>query len=592
MFGVIIQRYVSLWLITIAFVVCCTLSTSKADITPGSIVLLPFETQQAGKYEALKDGLRAMLAGRLSVKEGITVLDATLGANEKKTFIKNYPQNTQKTFAQLSADFVSLGMLSLTEEGLRLDIEVFPKEGEASEKIHVVADTDAAIIDAVGQLADDLAEKFFGHAQKDQVVALRQGDDSGIEAFQTAHPDRKYKEEIISGSAVFDGLEFAAIAKDDLIRRRSSLADGVVALSIGNIDGVGDDEIVVASEKNLKVFQYERGLLQQLATYDFSTDTQAHALNIADLDNDGITEIYVSATRADRFSSLILTWTKTAGFMEKQVGIRWAIRPMETPEDGMVLLGQARSRSNEYFFEPGIHLLEIDETANRLSRGKKLFVPRQFNIFDFVYADIDGNGISEIVGITSNLKLAVFDRENRLSWVSQTSFGGSVKYLGERWRTNFGDNFGNVQADDENLTELQYIPPRLVAQDVNGDGKTDIIGAKNILSTFEALTNFRAFSGGNVACLSWNGFEMKELWQTDVLDGYISDLDFMIDSSAIDVESEEKKGVLTNQIRLLVGQVPSGGFADMFNFLGDKANLVSYNFKILGNPEELNEEKQ
>ena len=584
------QRFLSIIVLSVVFGLYCNVSAFSADAASGNLVLLPFETKDAGKYAALKDGLRAMLAGRLAAKDGISVIDSSLPASEEATLKKNYPNETQDTFTKLSADNIGIGEISLSEDGLRVAISVYTKDGRAAQEIAVVAASDAMILNAVEQLADDIAVKVFGHKPKESVSAVAQTSVSGTDAFQTAHTDRKYKEEIISGIAVFDGEEFSTIAKDDLVRRRSSLSDGVVALSTANIDGLDKEEIIVVSERNAKIFQYERGLLQKLSEYTFPKETKAHALNLADLDEDGLPEIYISATRDERFSSMILTWSRAQGFIEKQVDIRWAIRPVLTPEDGLVLLGQAKSDSADSFFERGIYILKIDDNANRVAQGKKVFLPPQFNLFDFIYADIDGNGIMEKVGITSTLKLAVFDRENRLNWISQENFGGSVKYLGERWRPEFGDDFGNVSADDENYIELQYVQPRLVAEDVNGDGKTDIIGVKNILSTFEMLSNFRSFSGGNVVCLSWNGVEMKELWQTDTLDGYISDIDFVINSNELSEDAKDPNLVADSQVRLFVGQVPSGGFTDFFNFLGDKANLVVYEFKILGNPQELKDE--
>ncbi len=584
------QRFIFIIVLSVVLGMCFKVSAFSADATPGNLVLLPFETKDAGKYVALKDGLRAMLAGRLAAKEGISVIDSSIPASEKATLKKNYPSGTQDTFMKLSADNIGLGEISLTEAGLRVAVSVYTKDGNTAQEIAVVATSDAMILNSIEQLANDIAVKVFGHKPKESLSAVAQTSVSGTDAFQTAHPDRKYKEEIISGVTVFDGEEFSTIAKEDLVRRRSSLSDGVVALSTANIDGLDKEEIVVASESNVKIFQYERGLLQKLSEYKFPKETKAHALNLADLDEDGLPEIYISATRDDRFSSIILGWNRNQGFNEIQVDIRWAIRPVLTPEEGLVLLGQRKSDAVESFFEPEIYILKIDDNANRVTRGKKMFLPPQLNLFDFIYADIDGDGIMEKVGITSTLKLAVFDRENRLNWVSQENYGGSVKYLGERWRTEFGDNFGNITADDENYIELQYVPPRLVAEDVNGDGKTDIIGVKNNLSSFEALTNFRSFSGGNVICLSWNGIEMKEIWQTDLLDGYISDIDFTVNSSIKEGVSEDSNTLSDNQVRLLVGQVPSGGFTDIFNFLGDKANLYVYEFKILGNPQELKDE--
>lgn len=574
------------FLLTFLFVLFFGVSLVQADQpVEGDVVLLPFNAQNSGRYQAIKDNLRTMLAGRLATKPGITVRDGELNINEAGSFIARYPAERLPVFDKLATDFIGRGTMKIVEDALRFEMEFFSRDGSAPKSVLVVVEDENKIVDAVDLLANRIAEKVFGHAPRDVrrgSVATRS---SGQDAFQTEHPDRKYKQEIISGVSVFAGEEFAAVSRDEVIRRRSSLADGIVTLALGNVDGVEGDEIVVVSEKRLHIFHYERGILTKRAKYPLPKGMKVHAVNLADLNRDENAEIYISGTRNNRFSSLILGWNEKAGFSVLYKNIRFAIRPYQTAEEGDVLLAQQKSGDVERFFEPGIYVLHLKADTGKVEKGRRLFLPSQLNLFDFIHGDVDGDGLAETVAVTSSLRLALYDRENRLTWVSEENYGGSIRYLGERWNSLDGKNFGTIQSDDENYVELQYVPPKLVAEDINNDGKVDIIVAKNILSSFEMLTNFRVFSGGKVACLSWNGLKMTEIWQTDMLDGYVSDIDFAYnykDSTDSDDADDDGGG---KKIRLLVGQVPSSGFTDIFNFLGDKANLYTYEFKIPGKTE-------
>jgi hypothetical protein len=320
--------------------------------------------------------------------------------------------------------------------------------------------------------------------------------------------------------------------------------------------------------------------LEELAVYPYESALAVHAMNIADLDGDGHSEIYLSAVENQRLSSMILTWNPKNGFQVLMNKIRWAIRPIDLPGEGYVLAGQSRARARSYFLERGIFLLNIDAAGQSISRGKRLFLPESYNLFDFVYGDIDGDGAEEIVSITSNTKLALHDRENSLVWIGEDDFGGSKTYLGSRWRKDGVTVIGEVANDGENYLELQYVPVRLKAVDINGDGKDEIISVKNTLATFRALRNLRGFSSGNVVCLSWDGHKMKELWATDLLDGHIADYDIMVhDSAKLDSPGKNEEDAVTG-IRLYAAQIPTAAFANVINISSKKGNLVVYNFKI------------
>lgn len=45
-----------------------------AETDDTRLIFFPFETESAGKYTPLADGIASMLAGRLATEEGITVV--------------------------------------------------------------------------------------------------------------------------------------------------------------------------------------------------------------------------------------------------------------------------------------------------------------------------------------------------------------------------------------------------------------------------------------------------------------------------------------------------------------------------------------
>jgi hypothetical protein len=116
--------------------------------------------------------------------------------------------------------------------------------------------------------------------------------------------------------------------------------------------------------------------------------------------------------------------------------------------------------------------------------------------------------------------------------------------------------------------------------DIDGDGKMDIVSAKNTLSTFRALHNSRSFSGGNVVCLSWDGKAMGELWKTDTLGGYITDFSLREDISGAAGDTNSG-GVGGKKIRLYVGELADDDLAKLMTFSDSKANVHFYQFGIV-----------
>ncbi len=550
----------------------------------GKIVLLPFKAEEAGRYSALRDGLRSMLAGRLAGGKGVSVVDNTLAEKEQQVFMQTYPENSNSTFRKLGAGHVGAPTMALVGEKLLLRMAVFSEGGTSPVILESFAENENEIITAIQMLSDETLQKVFAVQSAPLPAESMIEPQKGVDAFQTAHPERRFKEDIIAGTSVLEQGAGMTISNENLVRRRANMDDDIISLVVEDIDGDGIVEVVTVSSNSLKIFHYDRGITQELTEYRFKPGLQVHAVNTADMDGDGGVEIYLSAVEDERFASMILRWLPPDGFQVIGENLRWALRPLDIPGEGRVLAGQAGASLDPSFLAPELFLLNFNVATGAIHRDKQLSLPTGVNLFDFVYADVDGDGASETVAVTGNLKLAVYDRHNKLIWLSENDFGGSKTYLGSRWRQDNTVFSGNSSPDGESYLRLSYVPVRLIAKDLNNDGKAEIISAQNSLSTFRMLKNLRSFSGGKVVCLSWSGYGLQELWTTDKLDGYVSDFAFS-SPAAVPVMGEEKgegqsESAGKERVRLVVGQMPGAGPIDFLDVFGGTGNLVIYDFTI------------
>ena len=76
-----------------------------------------------------------------------------------------------------------------------------------------------------------------------------------------------------------------------------------------------------------------------------------------------------------------------------------------------------------------------------------------------------------------------------------------------------------------NLEEAEhyYLPQRIWIKDIDKDGKTEVIVAKNTDTAGRYFTRLRLFKNGYIACLAWDNMGMYEKWKTREISGHISD---------------------------------------------------------------------
>jgi hypothetical protein len=204
-------------------------------------------------------------------------------------------------------------------------------------------------------------------------------------------------------------------------------------------------------------------------------------------------------------------------------------------------------------------------------KGKRLSLPDSVNLFDFVLADLNGDGAVEKVVIDKNEKLLVYDQNNNLLWVSNDEFGGSKNYIGPRWQ---GTNITKGRV---------FVPTRIIVADVNKDNKQDILIGRNKRDTYSFFSNLRSYSGGFISCLTWTGSEMSELWHTNVLPGLIADYSFEWEHTDKGKRTKadqavENRGAGKKPATLFLGQIPE---STVYNLLiPAKEETVLYSYQL------------
>ncbi|NNK56030.1 MAG: hypothetical protein HKP44_01825 [Desulfofustis sp.] len=521
------------------------------------ISVLPFEVSEEGEYAFLNRSIDQMLLARLSRYQDLKILAITLDDER----IKALQQEQQagdlgEAAAKLRGQWLVEPSMYSLKGGMQLNLSLIPLQGGRAISFTEKIDNQDQIMAAVSSLAEDIYKTVSELDSEDNLARIEKKDDEALSGFATPHPERDYKRGIYGGASIIAGDQGGASFESRGVRKSGVLPMQVEALVAGDLNNDGRKDLIVSSRSKIRIFTYDDLNFQLVASYDFSPAMKIHALNIGDLDSDGTKELYISANEGRYASSAILGWNGSKSLQSVSQGLRWYIRPLRIPGKGEVLIGQQTSfRQDQDFLSPGVFELSRNPDTGRLKKGNKMLLPEGTNLFDFIHADLDGDGLAETVVIDKDQKLLVYDSALNLIWVSSANYGGSKRYFGPHWqKTDSVDSSGLSQSQQDNR-RLIFIPGRLDVKDITGNGLPEVVLSTNEVSISKYLKNTRTYDGGAVACLGWYGQGLVEFWRTSQISGYVAD--YFFDDSADEIDT---RGRITN--RLYVAQIPASSIID------------------------------
>jgi len=501
--------------IVAAAVVCLALlclappspAAEKSGQKEARVIFLPFEVRLPGQYGYLREGLATMLASRVTAHAGIIALHQSAETRQLSTLLQSgREQEFARMLAGIRADYVIMGSLTGKEGTFELTTHVFARSaGSAPKRFTRTISSLDGIMAGIDELSWDIAVKVFGRQRPEPTQAGR-AKEQGMAAFTTEHPERAFREGLYRGSELGLGTEsgFSLVTT----RRSRKIPIGVKAMDVGDIDGDGSPEIVLATNTELLVYRYMEDYFQKISSLQLAGYLRIHALNLADLDGDGRNEIYVSANNGARPASLVAAWQDHSLTVQRS-DIPFYLRPELIPGRKPALLGQAGAPGGQPV-SPAIYRLARKPDGS-YEKGEQVPLPAGLNLFDFTRADINGDSTLEIVAIDRKNRLQVLDRAGTLLWQSESIYGAGKNF------------FGTLSSTDRGGHRRIYIPTRIIARDIDSDGKADIIVGRNRLASVRFFKRLRYFEGSSIAALSWNGSALTPLWETRKVSGYTAD---------------------------------------------------------------------
>ena len=518
-----IFRPYSIGLILVSFVFLNFYSATAA--TPKRLALLPFKINSEKDLSFLRDGIFDMLSTRLAKEGQVEVISRAKVEEAMQPVAGSGSVNESKARdigTRLNADFVLFGSLTVLGNNVSIDAKMVDITGGKPTMTFYDQSQDlGAVITKINLIAADINDKMFGRTQAPATKAPAPATKAPAPAAQPrqapkssihAHPEKVLQDDgfITHGGEGADGMGIiggAARETQASFWKSASFKYVINGVAVGDVDGDGKNETVIAAPHTVTIFRFEAGPFRKIAVIEESNNKNIYGLDIADINDNGYAEIFVTSFNAEKtvVNSFILEYDGK-NFIKIMDNRRLIYRVADTPNRGRVLLGQ-RPRKGSSDSGP---IFEMIWQGGEYVPTDEIKTPRRTSLLGLTIGDVLNNDQEHAIGYKGNDHIQVIDSSGNTIWDSPDRFGGSML-------------FWIAPADDRGQVEnKKYFPMRLVVWQNTAQKESQVIAVKNHDVTNRKL-EFRIFTKTHIEAFTWDGLGLRPIWKTRTMRGYIQD---------------------------------------------------------------------
>ncbi|NIS60876.1 MAG: hypothetical protein GTO13_09300 [Proteobacteria bacterium] len=487
-------RYTAVGLLLLATVTVLALPTPGASLP--RVAILPFQIHSAEDLGYLKEGIFDIISSRLAASGEIDVIGKS---GIERVLMEMRPSRLSEEVAReagvrLGADYVALGSITKIGDFISLDARLIDVKGQKPPS-GVFAQTKGLdqLMAKVDEFARELGQKILGKP----TATAKKTEPSGKPPLIVRPKERP----------VIHGREAVGFQKSQ------KFPFEIKGLDVADVDGDGQNEIVVMDNRTLWIYEYVEEKLRLFRKLSGRTNQNFLTLDVADVNGNGTAEIFVTSVSGEDLTSFILEYEEDR-FKRISDRQRWYFRVLDLPQKGPTLLGQ--KMGSEESFSGSIY--QFSWKGKKFGKGKKLKLPKETPLFGLAIADITGDGREEILRFDYADRLRVLSADGRdLLYKTPGSYGGSNTFFDRESIPEAGRRDGTEPG------KRVYLQGRIVVQDLDGDGRAEVIVNKNHFATGSVFRRVRLYERAEVYDLVWDGMMLAENWRTREIPGYIAD---------------------------------------------------------------------
>ncbi len=498
-------------------ILCAAAYIPEACARESRIALFQLETHAREDLSYISSGMRSLLPTRIAVPGKISVIDQHTIDQALKKNISDYTAEELLQLAQsLDADFFLKGSITKIGSTISVDAQLIDVlYGEKPLPVVLQCRTMDDLIPQLSQFARTIKEHIIGGpVLEDYSPSRRSQPDAqpyGRAAQQPAAqrpvqpPPPAYepppKPAFKPLAAVFAQAPAAALSIKS--RPLHCLADA-------DIDGDGTPELLAAGDDRLHVIQRQGSDLTEAGTVDVASGETIIRVDAMDVNENGRDELYVSCFDGHRASSFVVeqadgTYKRLA---ENQ---RFFFRKYTSSDGTAKLMAQQTDIAAPFTGT----IFRIDWKDGTLITREEIILPGSPALYGCTEGDIDNDGSKEFIAFHKGLfsikyQLHIYSFTGRVEWRDTMELGGSPK------------SFSHLLYGDD-IEQSVYIPMRVLCEDVNGDGRLEVITVNNYKKGTGLLKKILDYNRGEVVCLHWDGADLSQNWSSGTVENYVSD---------------------------------------------------------------------
>ncbi|MBI5327164.1 MAG: VCBS repeat-containing protein [Deltaproteobacteria bacterium] len=484
------------------------LANGKESIAAESVkvAIVPWKINAEEKFGYLKGGVYDMFASRIGAEPTIEIV--------KESFIKSalskYGQEemtediAKNIGNEVNADYVIYGSITLIADSVSIDAKTAVLKKVVSPIFFV---SQSKGLDNLVSMIDEMAK----HTKAKILNAEK----------TTTAPAAPPASSEYTGKFISKEKPAETMANDDFIIKEKSntkhiwkspqFSTVIKYIEIADVDGDKKNEVIVLDSHNLFIYRLNGQALEIVKEFKGNVAHKNYSVSIADMNNNGVPEIYISRITNDRLDSYAMEY-KDGEFQTIASGFKWFIKTVGEKAAPM-LIGQKYDETTGFF--GAVQRLEWKD--GKLQAVKAVDIPKGLNLYNFEIVDLNRNGTADIIAMDEKDYLRIYNKDKQglwqEIWKSGEFYGGSLNRL--ELGTSSGSNEGSDFVD---------IKARIVYTDLYGNGFGEIIISRNDPGAIgRYFKRARSYDKSEIINLTWQGSSLEESWRTKKIDGYIAD---------------------------------------------------------------------
>lgn len=326
----------------------------------------------------------------------------------------------------------------------------------------------------------------------------------------------------------------------------------------GDFDGDGKLEYAFSDGSKLHIYRNEpsgwREVWTEIAagtggtTMEWSGQTAVPRTNSlkhinldqADINGNGKPELFVTAMKDGKVFSYVIEFQD--GAFRRTAEIPGFLRVISYPGKDVILLGQAYDPGTFYSGQPR----EYGWAQGNYSAGAEVQLPKGLGIYGWTFA---GSGERQplLVALDDDDHLLVYLADTLL-WKSAEQYSVVDNYV---FKPVTGTEAVLTRQTSQNdKSRSVRLPGRVLALDVNGDGRDEIVVVKNLTSTF-----IGGYSGAELQGMGWTGARMDPVLSVKDIPGPVLDFRGLDDKSGTRINAlvRTKGGLFAKDRQQMIG---------------------------------------